>query len=71
MWVKRELLYALQQNRFADRIVPVLLEACDYDRLSWTLPSLQIIDFTASFDVGCSALLRVWGLGYDGGAFTG
>ncbi len=24
MWVKRELLFALQQNRFADKIVPLL-----------------------------------------------
>lgn len=63
-WVKRELLYALQQERFENRIVPILCEPCDLSRLSWTLSSFQLVDFTAGYDEGCSALLRVWGLGY-------
>lgn len=64
MWVKRELLYALQQDRFENKIVPVLLQPCDLSRLSWTLSFFQIVDFTVGYDEGCSALLRVWGLGY-------
>src|ERR1043166_2054630 len=36
-WVKRELCYALQQQRFVNRITPVLLRPCDYEQLSWTL----------------------------------
>jgi len=64
MWVKRELLFALQQERFADRIVPILLQPCGVDRLSWVLPSFQFVDFQQSFDDGCRALLRAWGLGY-------
>ena len=64
MWVKRELLFALQQERFADRIVPILLQPCGFDRLSWVLPGFQFVDFQQSFDDGCRALLRVWGLGY-------
>ena len=39
MWVKRELIFALQQNRFENRIVPLFYQACDVDRLSWVLPS--------------------------------
>ena len=46
MWVKRELLFALQQNRFADRIVPVLHQDCDFSTLSWVLSSFQIVDFS-------------------------
>jgi TIR domain len=64
MWVKRELLYALLQNRFENKIIPILHQPCDYERLSWTISLFQMVDFTASFDDGCSALLRIWGLGY-------
>lgn len=62
-WVKREVLYSLRDHRYDERIVPLLLEPCDYDQLSWTLPSIQMVDFTGSFDDGSRSLLRVWGLG--------
>lgn len=65
MWVKRELLFALQQNHFENRIVPLLVESCDYERLSWTLSLSQFVDFTTSFDDGCRALLKIWGIGFD------
>ena len=64
IWVKRELLFSLQQNRFAGKIVPVSFQPCAYDQLSWTLSLFQMIDFTQTFDQGCRDLLRVWGLGY-------
>jgi len=64
MWVKRELLFALQQNHFANRIIPVVLEHCQYEKLSWTLPTIQMVDFTRSFDEGCRDLLRIWGIGF-------
>ena len=65
MWVKRELIFALQQNRFENRIVPLLWQPCDFGRLSWVLPSFQIIDFQRTFEDGCRDLLRLWGLGYQ------
>jgi hypothetical protein len=65
MWVKRELAFALEQNRLADRIVPIVYEACDYSRLSWTLSSFQLVDFQGDFEAGCRDLLRVWGVGYQ------
>jgi hypothetical protein len=64
MWVKRELLYVLNRNRFESRIIPILIDDCDYERLSWTLSSFQMVDFTAGFQPGCISLLRVWGLGF-------
>lgn len=63
-WVKRELHFALQQNRLDKRIVPLILQSCDYGALSWTLSSFQMIDFTKDFEQGARDLLRVWGVGY-------
>ena len=63
-WVKRELLFSLQQDRFDGHIVPVLYRPCDHAELSWTLASLQMVDFQNDFDEGCADLLRVWGIGY-------
>ena len=65
MWVKRELMFSLQQNRFENKIVPLLYQPCDYDQLSWTLSSFQMIDFTQTFEQGCRDLLLLWGLGYQ------
>lgn len=64
MWVKRELMFVLQQERFEDKIVPVLYQPCDLNRLSWTLPIFQIVDLTRSLEDGYAELLRVWGIGY-------
>ncbi|MEN3334436.1 MAG: hypothetical protein V7641_3801 [Blastocatellia bacterium] len=33
MWVKRELSYALRQNRFENKLIPMLYQACNYERL--------------------------------------
>jgi len=60
-WVKRELLFALQDDRYLERIVPILRKPCDYLALSWTLGSFQWVDFTEDFETGLRALLRVWG----------
>jgi hypothetical protein len=63
-WVKRELIYALQQNRYENRIVPLLVEPCDFARLSWVLSGLQIIDLQSALDGGFRRLMRLWGIGY-------
>ena len=47
-----------------NKIIPILHQDCDYERLSWTLSSFQMVDFTTGFDQGCTALMRIWGLGY-------
>ena len=64
MWVKRELMFALQQDRFENRIVPLLYQDCDVDSLSWVLRSFQSVDFHRGFGTGCRHLLRIWGIGY-------
>jgi hypothetical protein len=63
MWVKNELLFALNQRRYRDRIAPVLYKKCKYEKLSWTLSSFQIVDFTESIEAGYRELLRVWEVG--------
>lgn len=63
-WVKRELLYSLQQDRFDGRIAPLLYRRCSCDDLSWTLSQMQMVNFTSGFDDGCRDLLRIWGVGY-------
>jgi hypothetical protein len=64
MWVKRELEFVLDERRLADKILPLLYQACDYKRFSWALSSSQMIDFTGDFHTACRAFLRTWGLGY-------
>jgi hypothetical protein len=63
-WVKRELLYALPQRRFVNRISPILLSPCDYENPSRTLSSFQMVSFDAGFETGCRELLRTWGIGF-------
>ena len=65
MWVKRELSYALRDNRYENKIIPLLYQPCDPLQLNWTLTLFQTVDFTRDFDEGCRELLRVWGLGYQ------
>ena len=62
-WVKEELDYAMRQPRYRKCIVPVMLEMCDPDDLSWTVGNRQIIDLRTDWDAGCRELLRVWGIG--------
>lgn len=65
MWVKRELSYALNNNRYEDKIIPLLYQPCDYEQLNWTISLFQRVNFTQDFDEGCRHLLRVWGLAYN------
>lgn len=67
-WVKHELVYALNDKRYEDHIVPLLYRECDSSELSWTLQAFQHVGFTRGFSAGCRDLLRIWGLGYKGTA---
>lgn len=64
-WVKRETVYALNDRRYDNRIVPLLYQPCAHDDFSWTLGSLQFVDFTQQLEDGYRQLLRTWGLGYQ------
>jgi len=62
IWVKRELSYALNQSRYEDKIIPVLVRDCHYERLHRTLAGFQMIKLTAGFAAASRELLRIWGL---------
>ncbi len=62
-WVKRELLFALENDRYNGRIVRVRCRDCDLRQLSWTLTGFQMVDLSGEFAVGCRDLLRIWGIG--------
>jgi glyoxylase-like metal-dependent hydrolase (beta-lactamase superfamily II) len=62
-WVKRELTYALNQDRYEDRIVPLLVEPCDYAKLAWPLAALQLIPFQRHTP-GCKSLFQLWSVPY-------
>jgi len=63
-WVKRELTYALNQDRYEDRIVPLLVEPCDYTKLAWPLATVQVIPFRR-FSSGCGTLFDLWSIPYQ------
>lgn len=62
MWVERELSFALNQKRYQDKIVPILLRKCNHQKLNWTLTSFQIVNFTGVFSDGYQDLLKIWRL---------
>lgn len=64
-WVKRELAFALQQNRFETTIVPISYQPCDLE-VFWALSTFQMVNFTGPVDDGYRNLLRIWGVGYQG-----
>lgn len=64
VWVKREMLFALNDQRYESRILPLLYQDCAYGQLSWTLSLLQFVNFNQDLEQGYRDLLRVWGVGY-------
>jgi len=58
-------MFALYEKRYDKHIVPVIIHAGKYHKLSWTFPLYQLVDFTEDFEKGCRALLRIWGIGYQ------
>jgi len=63
-WVKRELVYALNDARYNMHIVPLSYKPCKHLELSWTLGEFQFVDFAGDFQNGCRSLLGIWGLRY-------
>ena len=64
-WVKRELTYALNDDRYNESILSIVMPPANYTPLSWTLSSYQQVDFSGDFDGVCVNLLRVWGIVYQ------
>lgn len=62
MWVKRELLFTLEQERYQNKIVPILYQQCEFENLSWALSQIQMVDFERNIDKGYEALFGIWNL---------
>jgi len=71
VWVKHELLYALNKKRYQGRIIPLLLKTCRMEKLSWTLPNLQHVDFRKNREAGFRRLSQIWKLRYQATKSTG
>jgi hypothetical protein len=65
IWVKRELSYALNHSQYDDHIMPVMVENCDYEELSWTLGIFQMADLNVDPEGAYKQMLQTWGLGLD------
>ena len=64
-WVKMELGYALNHSQYDEHILPVLLEDCDYESLSWTLEFFQMANLSDNLEDGYKEILGTWGFGFD------
>ena len=64
-WVKRELSYALNHSQYDDHIMPVMIESCDYEQLSWTLGVFQMADLNGNPEEAYEQILQAWGIGLD------
>ncbi len=53
-------MYALNDDRYENRIIPLLYKPCDTEALSWTLASLQRVDFSKNFEESCRELTKIW-----------
>ena len=63
-WVKMEVSYALNHSQYDGHIIPVKIEDCDFELLSWTLGIFQMVELNGSSDQGYAEILRTWGLGF-------
>jgi len=64
-WVRWELLYAINHNQYDNHIMPIIIENCEYEELSWILGNFQMVNFIADRDEAFRQILRTWGLGFD------
>ena len=64
-WVKMEVSYALNHSQYDGHIIPVKIEDCDFEQLSWTLGIFQMVDLNGAREQGYAEILRTWGLGFD------
>lgn len=64
-WVKLELNYALSHSQYDEHVLPIRLDGCDPEKLSWTLGIFQQVELNGAPDTAYSQILNTWGLGFD------
>jgi hypothetical protein len=45
--------------------MPVIIEPCDFEELSWTLELFQMANFTNNQNQAFTQILNAWGIGFD------
>ncbi|MGA2052605.1 MAG: toll/interleukin-1 receptor domain-containing protein [Opitutales bacterium] len=65
IWVQRELKFAFQQPRYENHIIPLLLEKCNFEKLSWILSSIQMVSMSRFTKPTWTALLRALKTKFD------
>jgi len=58
-------MYVLNHSQYRDHVLPVLIEDCPFEKLSWTLEAFEMVDLKAQSIDGYRHLFRTWGIGYD------
>ena len=64
-WVRLEYSYAIRHNQYIDHIVPVIIEPCDYEALSWTIGAFQMANLYDNKIAAYTKILRAWGIEFD------
>jgi hypothetical protein len=64
-WVRRELSYALGHSQYDGHILPIRLDDCDPEELSWTLDIFQRVELNGESQKAYADILNTWGLGFD------
>jgi len=59
-WVGYECVYALNDDRYDGKIVPVLYKTCRWKQLSWTLRGFQWVIFKRDYQTFARKLLKTW-----------
>lgn len=65
VWVKRELRHALTHSQYEGKIMPVIIEPCNYGDLSWILNQFQMADYSNDPHNAYRQILARWGRGFD------
>lgn len=64
VWVKRELVYALNHKQYENHILPVVIGKCNPEELSWALDMFQAVDLRAYNATSFQKLLHIWSINY-------
>jgi hypothetical protein len=59
-WVQRETNYALDEDRYSDRLTPLLcknVKIAQLKKISWVLPQIQGVELAGDFESACNSLV--------------
>lgn len=60
-----ELMYAFNHSQYENHILPIIIEECEFEELSWTLEMFEMININNASKEEYKNLFKTWGIGYD------